>query len=99
MIITLYDRETTEILAMIDTTGKTKSVCRNDVDFKIYDETEPIVKASLDGKVYLDGNKFIMRPYNKCPCYDCKHFEKEGWSHCKIHEWANGDSRCSDYEE
>ncbi len=36
---------------------------------------------------------------NKCPCYDCKHFEKEGWSHCKIHEWALGDSKCSDYEE
>lgn len=36
---------------------------------------------------------------NKCQCYDCKHFEKEGWSHCKIHEWALGDSKCSDYEE
>ncbi len=36
---------------------------------------------------------------NKCPCYNCKHFEKEGWSHCKIHEDAYGNLRCSDYEE
>lgn len=33
----------------------------------------------------------------KCPCYYCEHFEIKGWSHCKIHEDAYGDSRCNDY--
>lgn len=34
---------------------------------------------------------------NICACYYCKHFETEGWSSCKIHEGAYGDSRCNDY--
>ena len=36
---------------------------------------------------------------DKCACYYCKHFHISGWSHCKLHEWALGDSRCNDYEE
>lgn len=35
----------------------------------------------------------------KCPCYYCEHFEIKGWSHCKIHEGAYGDSRCNDYHK
>jgi len=35
----------------------------------------------------------------KCPCYDCEHFEIKGWSHCKIHEDAYGNSRCNDYHK
>ena len=35
----------------------------------------------------------------KCPCYYCEHFEIKGWSHCKIHEDAYGDSRCNDYHK
>lgn len=35
----------------------------------------------------------------KCLCYSCEYFEIEGWSHCKIHEGAYGDSRCSDYRK
>lgn len=35
----------------------------------------------------------------KCPCYHCEHFEIKGWSHCKIHEDAYGDSRCNDYHK
>ena len=35
----------------------------------------------------------------KCPCYSCEYFEINGWSHCKIHEDAYGDSRCNDYRK
>jgi hypothetical protein len=35
----------------------------------------------------------------KCPCYHCEYFEIKGWSHCKIHEDAYGDSRCNDYRK
>ena len=35
----------------------------------------------------------------KCPCYHCEYFEIKGWSHCKIHEDAYGDSRCNDYHK
>ena len=35
----------------------------------------------------------------KCACYDCKHFDRKGMSHCTIHEDSYGDTRCFDYKE
>lgn len=70
------------------------------------------VKSLLDGKepnfddceepsiddVIING-KEIEPKANKSPCYNCKHFEKSGWSHCKIHEDCWGDCKCNDYQE
>ena len=39
------------------------------------------------------------REQNKCACYYCKHFHIPGWSYCKLHEGALGDSKCWDYED
>lgn len=40
-----------------------------------------------------------ITPRNLCACYYCEHFEREGWSHCKIHEGTYGDTRCNDYKK
>lgn len=61
MIITVYQNDTKEILAIIDTTGKTESVCRDDINFHINNDTEPIIKTTMDGKAYLDEARFMIR--------------------------------------
>lgn len=61
MIITVYDNQSKEILAIIDTTGKTESVCRDDINFCVYNDTEPIIKTTMDGKAYLDEARFIIK--------------------------------------
>lgn len=56
-IITVFHKDTKEILAVIVNDGQ--SICRNDIDFAVYNDTEPIL-AEIDGKVYLDQSKFML---------------------------------------
>ena len=58
MVIAVYKSNTKEILALIVKDGQ--CICRNDVDFAIYESTEPVL-TEYDGKVYLDESKFILQ--------------------------------------
>lgn len=60
MIIVVYTNTTKEILAIIDTTSSSESVCRSDIGFKTYIDAEPILENIKD-KVYLNENKFVIR--------------------------------------
>ena len=64
-----------------------------------------------NGSAYMDCVDIIQQKINelkensekqknrKCACYDCKHFDRKGMSHCTIHEDSYGDTRCFDYKE
>lgn len=59
--------------------------------------TDEIIKAlEQEPSSSEKPNKSIEE---KCPCYHCEYFKIKGWSHCKIHEDAYGDSRCNDYRK
>ena len=58
MVIAVYKSDTKEILALIVKDGQ--CIRRNDVDFAIYESTEPVL-TEYDGKVYLDESKFILQ--------------------------------------
>ena len=51
MVVVVYGAETKEVLAIIDTDGD--SICRDDVAFREYDGSEPIL-VDFGGKIYLD---------------------------------------------
>ena len=53
----VYNKTPKEILAVLVNDGQ--SICRNDIDFAVYNDTEPIL-AEIDGKVYLDQSKFML---------------------------------------
>lgn len=57
MVIAVYDKCTKEILALIVKDGE--CVVRNDVDFAIYENNDPVL-TEIDGKVYYDERKFMV---------------------------------------
>ena len=57
--VVVYDKETKEILACIPLSGK-DCICRKDIDFKIYNQTEPIFTETENG-IVLNKNAFIMK--------------------------------------
>lgn len=44
-------------------------------------------------------NRKLEKENKACPCWDCKHFFKEGMGHCTIHPDCYGDCTCDDYKE
>lgn len=56
--VVVYDKETKEIIACINDDGK-ECIARKDVDFKVYNDTEPIF-IELEGKVILDESSFMI---------------------------------------
>ena len=57
MVIAVYDKCTKEILALIVKDGE--CVVRNDVDFAIYENNDPVL-TEIDGKVYYYERKFMV---------------------------------------
>lgn len=56
--VVVFDKQTKEIVACINSDGK-DCIVRKDVDFKIYNDTEPIF-TEQKGKVLLNENSFII---------------------------------------
>lgn len=56
--VVVFDKETKEIVACIPLIEGEKAICRKDVDFKIYNGTEPIFTETANG-VVLNNNAFI----------------------------------------
>lgn len=56
-IVVVFDKATKEIMACIPLFGE-QAICRKDVDFKVYNGTEPIFTETANG-VVLNGNTFI----------------------------------------
>lgn len=55
--VIVFDKETKEIIACIPLSGE-QAICRKDVDFQIYNGTEPIFTETGSG-VVLNSNAFI----------------------------------------
>lgn len=45
----------------------------------------------------IDIQVEVEKENKACPCWDCKHFFKEGMGHCTIHPDCYGDCACDDY--
>lgn len=56
--VVVFDKETKEIIACINDDGK-DCIVRKDIDFKVYNDTEPIF-TELEGKVILNKNSFMI---------------------------------------
>lgn len=57
--VVVYKTDTKEVLAAISVEGG-DAVCRNDIDFQIYNGTEPIFTETSGGMV-LAENKFMIK--------------------------------------
>jgi hypothetical protein len=51
MVITVYDKDTKELMALIVKDGQ--CVVRDDVEFEVFEDTEPTL-TNIDGKVYVN---------------------------------------------
>lgn len=56
--VVVFDKQTKEVIACVSISGK-QAICRNDVDFKIYNGTEPVF-AETGNRVLLNENAFIL---------------------------------------
>lgn len=56
--VVVFDKETKEIIACVPLADGEKGICRKDVDFHIYNGTEPIFTETGNG-VVLNTNAFI----------------------------------------
>jgi hypothetical protein len=59
MIITVYNNNTKEVLACINTDTKSRSIVKKGVIYNV-SENEPVF-TNKDGKLYLVNNVFIMK--------------------------------------
>lgn len=57
--VVVYKTDTKEVLAAIPMDGR-DAVCRNDVEFQIYNGTEPIFTETPRG-IVLAENKFMIK--------------------------------------
>lgn len=56
--VVVFDKETKEIIACIPLSEGEAAICRKDVDFQIYNGTEPIFTETGNG-IVLNSNVFI----------------------------------------
>lgn len=61
--VVVFDRESKEIIACIPISGQ-DCICRKDVDFKIYNGTEPIFTETESG-IVLNKNAFMLNLNSK----------------------------------
>lgn len=61
--VVVYKTDTKEVLAAIPMDGR-DAVCRNDVEFQIYNGTEPIF-TEVPGGIVLAENKFMLKMEDK----------------------------------
>lgn len=64
MTVAVFDKNTKEIIACIPLTDGEKAICRKDVDFRIYNDTEPVFTETGNG-VVLNTNAFIWNGGSK----------------------------------
>lgn len=57
--VAVFDKETKEVIACIPLSDGEKAICRKDIDFKIYNDTEPIFYRDRN-EIKLNTNAFIM---------------------------------------
>lgn len=57
--VVVFDKETKEIIACVPSGGGETAICRKDVDFQIYNGTEPIFTETGKG-IVLNQNAFIL---------------------------------------
>ena len=57
--VVIYKTDTKEVLAAIPMDGG-YAICRNDVEFQIYNGTEPIFTETTGG-IVLEENKFMIK--------------------------------------
>lgn len=59
MTVVVFDKETKEIIACIPIADANEGICRKDVDFRIYNETEPVFTETENG-VKLNTSAFVI---------------------------------------
>ena len=59
MVYVIYDRDTKEVMAVVGEI--TNHIIRNDVEVKMYRDTEPVFE-DIDGKIYIKENAIIIDP-------------------------------------
>ncbi len=57
--VVVFDKKTKDILACIPLSGQ-DCICRKDVDFKVYNGTEPIFAETANG-IVLNENTFMVK--------------------------------------
>lgn len=57
--IVVFDKKTKEIIACIPLSDGEKAICRKDVEFRIYNGSEPVFTETGNG-IVLNANAFIM---------------------------------------
>lgn len=57
--VVVFDKETKEVIACVPLADGEKGICRKDVDFQIYNDTEPIFTETGNG-IVLNTNALIM---------------------------------------
>ena len=62
-IVVVFDRESKEIITCIAISGQ-DCICRKDVDFKIFNGTEPIFTETKNG-IVLNDNVFMLNLNSK----------------------------------
>lgn len=60
--VVVFDKKTKEIIACVPTSDEETAICRKDVDFQIYNGTQPIFMETGSG-IVLNTNAFI---WNGC---------------------------------
>ena len=61
--VVVYKSRTREVLAAIPVEGG-DAICRNDIEFQIYNGTEPIF-TEVPGGIVLAENKFMLKMEDK----------------------------------
>lgn len=61
--VVVYKARTREVLAAIPVEGG-DAICRNDIEFQIYNGTEPIF-TEVPGVIVLAENKFMLKMEDK----------------------------------
>ena len=56
--VVVFDKKTKEIIACIPLLDGAKAICKKDIDFQIYNGTEPIFTETENG-IVLNTNSFI----------------------------------------
>lgn len=57
--VVVYEKGTRQILAAIPLSENETGFCRNDVEFEIFNDTEPVITETKDGPILKKDSFFI----------------------------------------
>lgn len=60
--VVVYEKERQRVLAAIPLDEGEAAICRNDISFQVFRDTEPVFTETADGPVIKDNSFFITLP-------------------------------------